>query len=164
MRRAVIRGALYALVTAAAMFGATGCTPAKENVAAIRLEQGRPVVVLGSCSKSDEIQVYTTPRPDGSRESEWSILRNGGGEPKTVTVFGPPPEGWKVQSDTLTALEKGTPYHLVVSRNERAALIVEFTPEDLEGLRNGDVLAADKNGNSRAMSERDFRDLADDSC
>lgn len=156
-----------ALVVLAALPLLSGCTPALRVLIAVRAVDGEPVALLLSCPdfQIDDVSVYTVHRSVTATENgpDRILQRTGPTVPSALKLFGPPPSGWKVVVDDLTALEPGQSYGLGAGASGRSAESVTFTAEDLAALAPDEVLAGDPRSHEK-MTEREFRDGAEDEC
>ena len=134
-RRTTLVLAAACLTTAAL----TGCTPRQTAVMGVGVDDGgSPVAYVVACR--DSIDFISLTQPGKALLGEW-------GAPEPVTGMasvrlrdGAP--GWTVFGDAAPVLTPGVTYELSGwedSREAVTALEVEFTAEDLAGLRPGEV-------------------------
>ncbi|MER5949257.1 hypothetical protein ABT127_24725 [Streptomyces sp. NPDC001904] len=158
----------------------SGCTPAQYPMIAGWLDDdGTPMVLAKPCgddrvkgmyllgseptesATSDSSKGHDADHP--AKNTSWDANadphRGGAFE---FPLFDPPP-AWRVSKDGTQRLEPGHDYHLMFygGRGVFSSYngIGGFSTEDLEGLKHGQVWAAD-----RAMSRKEFSDAVADAC
>jgi hypothetical protein len=160
-----VAGALVVLATLATL---AGCSPAAKPVTALRLVDGHPTLLVAKCDDAniDAVSVFTG---DGATITEAWRAR----DPRLPAETGAPPDeirlleapsGWSVSDDSLTTFAPGVDYTATAYGSPGDAFPIDFTLEKLAALDPGQVLAGESNNEATAMSEKDFRDNAEDAC
>ena len=152
----------------AIVFGLAGCTPAALPLTAVRAAGGEPVILLAGCAdfEIDWISLYTTSRNvtalvDGP---DRKLRRTGTQVPESMPLFGPPPAGWEVTDDRLTALAADQLYGLSAFGDGGKAVPITFRAADLAGLGPDEVLVGKTPSSHKKVTERDYRKRAKDAC
>ncbi|SCE79624.1 hypothetical protein GA0074695_1189 [Micromonospora viridifaciens] len=155
-------------VAGAIVFGLAGCTPADRPLIAVRAADGEPAVLLAGCSdfQIDSISLLTTSRDvtalvDGP---DRELRRTGTQVPESMPLFGPPPTGWEVTDDRLTALTADQPYGLAAYSNGRPTVPITFTAADLAELGPDEVLVGKTLSSHEKVTEREYRKRAKNAC
>ena len=164
-RRRVV-GTLAVLATLAAL---AGCTPADKPVAALRLVDGRPTLLVVPCDEAriDWISVFTTggttpPPGESGIVADWAANSPNGEAPEQVRLL-EAPAGWTVTKNSLTEFTPGTEYTATALGSPGDAFSIDFTLAALEVLGPDEVLVGE-HPDAKVMSEKDFRENADDAC
>jgi hypothetical protein len=157
----------------------TACTPPHEPLVALAVRDGRPTGVLVTCGgRFSQLSVYRNY--DSDRESftrphvSWRISGTPATEIVEVDLLGEAPAGWEVADVAassagpatdvaLTALEPGLRYS-VSGSSGRKALPVGFSLADASKLGPDEVLTANGDWETVAMSRDEFLREARASC
>ncbi len=152
----------------AIVFGLAGCSPAALPLTAVRAAGGEPVVLLAGCAdfQIDSISLYTTTRDvtasvDGP---DRRLRRTGTQVPESMPLFGPPPAGWEVTDDRLTALAADQPYGLAAYGDGGKTVPITFTAADLAELGPDEVLVGKTPSSHKKVTEREYRKRAKNAC
>ncbi|WP_089006592.1 hypothetical protein [Micromonospora viridifaciens] len=89
------------------------------------------------------------------------LRRTGTQVPESMPLFGPPPDGWEVTDDRLTALAADQPYGLAAYDNARPTVGITA---DLAGLGPDEVLVGKTPSSYKKVTEREYRKRAKDVC
>lgn len=158
-------GALAVLATLA---GVAGCSPPAKPLVALRLDGGRPTVLLATCPgfRIDTLSLYSnsgSATVAAGGPNRW-LERTGPGVPDSMPLFGTPPAGWSVSNGGLTALTPGQAYGLTGYAHARPTLTITFTAEDLAALGAAEVLLGKQPSSHEKVTEQQFRKRSEESC
>jgi hypothetical protein len=157
-------GGLLLLVV---MLGAlAGCTPADVPIVGLAVRDGQPVGVIVPCADQfTQLSVYKVNQGSAAATDEPFTRWGVNGTPATtdpveVALFGPAPEGWRVDlpdSDDveLTALTADAGYSLG-GRSRYNSIDVPFTVADLARIGPDQVLAPVDHDEFEVMSRDAF--------
>jgi hypothetical protein len=188
-RRVVQLAATLAVVSATL----TACTPGRQPLLAITLVNGLPVALMHGCmagpaefSVTENTQATPTPTPSASPtptpaattasptntitpESEsyiftWAVRKDDAAAQVEVPLF-TAPQGWTVEKQTLTALQKGSRY---IADAKLPGVFdvspVNFTLDELLSLQPGQVIYGINAPLTTTLSREDFDKKAVESC
>ncbi len=149
---------------------------------ALAVTDGRPVGLLVTCDDSfSQLGVFENNHPGeaGNRPLiRWGVNGRPTSEVVEVTLFGQPPEGWKVAEavdipaaeagievdvEPLTELRPGVTYS-VDGSSRRNAISVDFTLADLPRIGPDEVLAPRGHDSTTVVSREAFLRKARDRC
>lgn len=160
-----------------------GCTPAAEPIAALAVEDGRPVGLLYVCRDGFSQLSVTADKPDGSPDDgvflRWHVVGDATAGVVEVPLLGPPPPGWRAAEDhstpasatggpaaegeVLTELAAGV-QHSLGGRGHRRAQPVRFTTADFPGIGADQVLVPNGRNEAKVVSRAAFTRTARATC
>jgi hypothetical protein len=164
-RKTLVRSVAGVLCLLATLGTLSACTPADKPLTALRNVDGRPTLLVLSCPdfELDSLSVYPDPAGTGAA-TEWEIDRAGGAVPESITLLEPPP-GWTATQTTLTALDPAAGYSVSgFDDGADSTVPIHFTLADLTALAPDQVLIGKPASRREAVSEKEFREDAKDSC
>jgi hypothetical protein len=166
MRHPRRTGVAGTLVVLAALAGLAGCSPADKPVAALRLVDGEPTLLIAECDDAEinTVSVYTSA--DGASVDEaWGARTDylSPVEASEIRLLQTPP-GWSLTDSTLTEFAPGSEYTVAAYGSSSDAFPIDFTMDQLAALGPDAVLVGESPSETKTRSEADFRDNAKDAC
>ncbi|MFE9469232.1 hypothetical protein ACFYNW_37495 [Streptomyces virginiae] len=165
-RRALRRGSALLIGTILSAQAATGCTPApQELLAAERNESGGIRLLVAPCPdfKMGGISVFVDDA--AAPKAKWALMRESDANtPSQINLFSPP-EGYKVNTATLTELQPSTSYSAVIRGSigsDPLTGYADFSLEKIDKLSPGKVLVGPHGG--KVVSRKGFLKSPPSAC
>ena len=171
-----MRKLTVATLAAVLLSALTACTPPDEPIAALAVQDGRPVGLLYVCRDGfSQFSVYVNEPSDGAL-IDWGVDGDATAGMAEIPLLGPPPEGWQADaapegsgspaatgSGQLTELRPGVRYALS-GHSESDSMTVKFTTADFDRIGPDQVLAPVTWDKTKVVSRAAFERVARETC